>query len=228
MVELISIYKKYDSLTVLSNLNLSIDKGQVFGITGKNGSGKTTLLKIICGLEKATSGKIIIGSGNENKYNMGVSLCESDQLIYEMDGYTYLNFIGRIYKMPIKEIDKSIFELSDYFEFSDALNQPIMLFSTGTKKKISIVASIMHKPNILLLDEPFENLDPIICEKLILFLKLFQDKSRSIILSSNQIDYLLQISNRIGVLLKGNILEFSVTSQSLNLGIKDKILSAMN
>jgi ABC-2 type transport system ATP-binding protein len=227
MIELINIYKSFKDLPVLSNLNLLVKKGQILGIMGKNGSGKTTLIRLLCGLEKATSGKLIMTEETANKQKMGVSLCESDQLIYEMDGYTYLSFIGRIYKMSNKEIEKSIFELATYFEFIDVLNKPIMLFSTGTKRKISFCASIIHKPQVLLLDEPFENLDPGICEKLILFLKIFHDKNKAIIITSNQVDYLLEISTSIGILFKGNISEYEVTPQSIKTGIKAKILSEM-
>lgn len=207
MVELRQVSKSYKDKTVLINLSLSVKRGQIFGLTGKNGSGKTSLLKIICGLEKADSGDVRIINHNPGKSSIGVSLYETSQLINELDGYTFLNFIGRIYKIPIFEIDKRILELSSHFEFSDVLYKPIGSYSTGTRKKISISAAIFHKPHLLLLDEPFENLDAIVHQKLVTLVKKYISPEKTIIITSGQTDHFLGLTDNIAVLSDGRIMD---------------------
>lgn len=228
MVDLQQLYKSYNNKAVLVNLNLSVKGGQIFGVTGKNGSGKTTLLKIICGFEIADAGKVKILFDIPGKYSIGVSLYESDQLINELDGFTFLGFIGRIYKMSSYEIDKRILELSEYFEFSNVLYKPIDSYSTGTKKKISICTSIFHNPRLLLLDEPFENLDIKSCQKLIALLKTYICPDKVIIITSNQIDHLLELTSNIGILSNGRLTDFQVDPELQTIDVKNKILSELN
>ena len=228
MVDLQQLYKSYNNKGVLINLNLSVKEGQVLGITGKNGSGKTTLLKIICGFEKADAGEVRILNEISRKYSIGVSLSESDQLINELDGFTFLGFIGRIYKKSAFEIDKRILELSEYFEFSDVLYKPIDSYSTGTKKKISICTSIFHNPSLLLLDEPFENLDTNSCHKLIALLRTYTSPDKIIIITSNQIDHLLELTNNIGILSNGRITDFEVDPELKTIDVKNRILAELD
>lgn len=225
MVELYQVYKSYKNKAVLINLDLFVKKGQILGITGKNGSGKTTLLKIICGLEKVDSGNVRILTEIPGKPGIGVSLYESNHLINELDGYTFFNFIGRIYKIPLFEIEKRILELTGYFEFSDVLYKPIELYSTGTKKKMSICTAIFHKPHLLLLDEPFENLDTDCCQKLITLLKTYISPDRIIILSSSQTDHLLELTSNIGVLSNGMIKIFNADTELQKIDLNNTILS---
>jgi len=225
MVELKQINKEFGNKVIFVDLNLFIRRGHTFGLIGKNGSGKTTLLKIICGYERVTSGVVEIFNGVRINPKLGVSIYESDQLINEIDGFTYLNFIGRIHKMSRFEIEKAILELSEYFEFNDALYKPIALYSTGTRKKISICAAVIHTPHLLLLDEPFENLDLNICQKLIAFLQTFQNPERTIIITSNQIDFLIELSSIIGVLTEGSIKEFKNNHNGIDPDLRTKILT---
>jgi len=227
MVELKNIYKSYKNTQVFIDLSFKVSEGQILGIIGKNGSGKTTLLRIISGLESADSGNILVFKNKGGIEMVGISLCE-EQLIEEMDGGTYLNFIGRIYKIKKKLIEGSIIELSAYFDFEDALDKPIKLCSAGTKKKLSICSSLIHKPKLLLMDEPFENLDDKTCEKLLSFLKQFNNQDNSMIITSSKIDYLMDLSTRIGIISNYGFSEFSSNSKADDdVELKAKIISAM-
>lgn len=223
MVELCQVNKSYKNKAVLINLSLSVKRGQIFGLTGKNGSGKTSLLKIICGLEKADSGVVRVMDGIPGKSTIGASLYETSQLINELDGYTFLNFIGRIYKIPLFEIEKRILELSSYFEFSDVLYKAIGSYSTGTRKKLSISAAIFHKPLLLLLDEPFENLDATAHQKLVTLLKTYISSEKTIIITSGQADNLLEFTDNIAVLSDGRIMDLHADTGLQKMHGKNKI-----
>lgn len=224
MIVLQQVYKSYKDRKVLINLDLSVKRGEILGLTGKNGSGKTSLLKIICGLEKPDSGNVRIINDTTGKPLIGVSIYETSQLINELDGYTFLNFIGRIYKIPLFETEKRILELSDYFEFSDVLYKPIGSYSTGTRKKMSICTAIFHKPQLLLLDEPFENLDATACRKLITLLKTYISPEKTIIITSSQVDHLQQLTNNIAVLSNGRITDLHADAGFQKIGGENKIL----
>lgn len=206
MIEIKDLTKAYGKNIALDNINLTIDNGSVYGLLGKNGAGKTTLINLLVDLFPVDRGTILINGKKNNaldkddKKNIGI-VGEDLSLIEELSALEYLNFIGKIYGLPRNVLDKRIEDLfHNFFEDEKDLNKNISKYSTGMKKKIAFCAAVIHTPNILILDEPFSGLDPLVANQMISFLHQYQKDDRTIFISSHDLNYVEKIATHIGVL----------------------------
>jgi len=206
MIQITDLTKSYGGNVVIEKLDLTIKNGQVYCLLGKNGAGKTTLINIILDLIEKNGGKIqIFGIDHlqldkPNKMRIGV-VNENLALIEEINGYEFLMFVGKIYKIPSEILKKRINDLFDYFfEDKSDLKKNIAKYSTGMKKKMAFCASVIHTPEILILDEPFSGLDPLVANQMIMFIKKYQRLDRLIFISSHDLSYVEKVSTHIGVL----------------------------
>ncbi|MEX2641691.1 MAG: ABC transporter ATP-binding protein [Balneolales bacterium] len=214
MIELNGIIKKYGPVTVLNGISLTIKPDECYCLIGKNGAGKSTLINILIDFIACDKGEIKILNTNYSeddiyiRQNIGV-LPEFNPLIEDFTGYDYLKYIGLIYGLPDNLIKNRIDILSEYFydEKSDIINK-IAHYSKGMKVKLGICAAVIHKPKILILDEPFENLDPSASKALALFLLDYRKQGNAILISSHEINYIEKIATHIGI-LKETKLSFS-------------------
>jgi ABC-2 type transport system ATP-binding protein len=237
MIKINQITKRYSVKNVLDNVSISIQPNSNYCLLGKNGAGKTTLINILADFIEPNSGKVLFDnlsyaeSALEIKKNIGV-MCEANYLIEELSGYEYLTFVGKLYGIPKKELEKRINSLTIYF-FSDVVDieRSISVYSRGMKQKLMFCASVLHKPKILLLDEPFAGLDPIAANLLIEFLNNYRNKNRIIFLSSHSLNYIEKVATHIGVLDKGKILFNGTLDSFLDNGknnIDDSLLRKLN
>ncbi|MBV2247456.1 MAG: ABC transporter ATP-binding protein [Lentimicrobium sp.] len=219
MIEIHHLSKSFGKHKVLDDISLKIEQGSVYALLGKNGAGKTTLINIIVDLVQPDSGTILINNqphhslSRNDKANIG-QVGEDLALIEEFSGYEFLSFIGKIYKIPPGILEKRLHDLFDYF-FEDVadLKKGISTYSTGMKKKIAFCATVLHTPDILILDEPFSGLDPLVANQMIAFLKMYSTKDRTIFISSHDLNYVEKIATHIGVLDKAH-LQFDATLES--------------
>lgn len=209
MLELHKLSKSYNGQVVLDTLNLSVEQGSVYALLGKNGAGKTTLINILLDLLPPDAGKALLRGKDSrtltktDKQNIG-AVPEDMALIEELNGYDYLHFIGKIYSMPKEILKKRIDDLFGFFfENSQDLKKSIAKYSTGMKKKIAFCAAVIHTPEILILDEPFAGLDPLVAHQMIDFLKKYQHEDRTVFVSSHDLAYVEKIATHIGVLDNG-------------------------
>jgi ABC-2 type transport system ATP-binding protein len=224
MIEISNLTKTFDKSIILDNINLKIEKGNVYALLGKNGVGKTTLINIIIDLILPDKGNILINGKEHNKLdkkdkkNLGI-VGEDLALLEELNGREFLNFIGKIYELPKNMIDKRIKDLFNYFfEDEKDLKKNISRYSTGMKKKIAFCAAVLHTPDILILDEPFSGLDPLVANQMIEFLKAYQQKDRAMLVSSHDLSYVEKIATHIGVLNDSKLLFNSSIEDFTNLG----------
>jgi ABC-2 type transport system ATP-binding protein len=206
MIQITDLTKNYGKSTILDRLNLTIDAGQVYCLLGKNGAGKTTLINLVLDLVEKNNGSIQIFGVDHRQLDktakMRIGVVNEDlALIEEISGFEFLFFVGKIYKIPAETLKKRINDLFSYF-FEDAsdLKKNIGKYSTGMKKKIAFCASVIHTPDILILDEPFSGLDPFVANQMINFLKKYQREDRIIFISSHDLSYVEKVSTHIGVL----------------------------
>ncbi|WP_242917052.1 ABC transporter ATP-binding protein [Pontibacter liquoris] len=226
-IDIKGLTKAFGKKQILQNLDLSINKGQCYCLLGKNGVGKSTFLNCILDLIKPDAGNIQLfekdyaGHSQEVKQNLG-ALCEDNPLIEEFTGLEYLSFVARLYRLSPAETEERITSLTNYF-FSDkeSLQKNIAGYSTGMKKKIGIVAAILHKPRVLLLDEPFTGLDPIAAQLLVQLIRSYRNPNRVILISSHDLNYVERVATHIGVLNDGQLMyngtieEFTMNGKNL-------------
>jgi ABC-2 type transport system ATP-binding protein len=226
-IEISGLSKAFGKKHVIQELNLTIEAGQCYCLLGKNGVGKSTFLNCILDLIKPDAGTVSLFAKNygqhpqEVKQNLG-ALCEDNPLIEEFTGLEYLNFVAKLYKLSPAEAEERISSLTSYF-FTEkgSLYKNIAGYSTGMKKKVGIAAAILHKPQVLVLDEPFTGLDPIAAQLLVNLIRSYRNANRVILISSHDLNYVEKVATHIGVLndcrlmYNGSVQEFTMNGENL-------------
>lgn len=232
MIKIQHLSKSFGKHKVLDDISLKIEQGSVYALLGKNGAGKTTLINIIIDLVQPDSGTVSINNQPHNSLNRldkaNIGLVGEDlALIEEFTGYEFLSFIGKIYKIPHDILEKRLHDLFDYFFEDDAdFKKSISNYSTGMKKKIAFCAAVLHTPDILILDEPFSGLDPLVASQMITFLKMYKKKDRTIFISSHDLNYVEKIATHIGV-LDNALLQFDATLENFTHNGQNALDSAL-
>lgn len=182
LVELRNIGKTYDRKNVLHDISLTIDKQQIIAILGGNGVGKSTLLRIMAGIERPSTGKIIF---QNKKVNIGYGPERFPKNIRFTPG-EYLNYVGKISGMPESIIKKSIPELLERFKLEQFNSQWVMSLSKGNIQKVGIIQAIMQRPDLLILDEPLSGLDSLAQQELLKIIKEFKKEGTTILLTYHE------------------------------------------
>lgn len=220
MITVNNLTKIYNGNTVLSISNLKINKGESFGLVGNNGAGKTTFFRLILDLIKANSGEILSKdtsvAGKELWKQYTGSYLDEAFLIDFLTVEEYFNFVGKLHNMSKGDIAEFLNKYTDFFN-NEILGQKkyIRDFSKGNQKKIGIIAAMMGNPEILILDEPFTNLDPssqIRLKKILHDLK--EEKSVTMLISSHDLMHVTEVCERIVVLEKGLVVNDLLTNEN--------------
>ncbi len=218
IIETQNISKSFKGRLVLDHISFRIGKSEIFCILGKNGAGKSTLLNIVANLVKPDGGAVLYD--DEKIGRMGIPkqkeigyLGQFDLLLNELNTYDYLTFIGKIFRLPEDYIKTQSDFLIDYF-FSEKqqLSEAIGGYSTGMRKKVALCACLIHKPDLLILDEPFTNLDPQAADSLSRLLEMYSGKGemysgkgRTILMASHDLFYVKQLATQVGLLRDGSL-----------------------
>jgi len=208
-LEVININKSYGEVKALKNISFKLKKGEIVGFLGPNGAGKSTLMKIITSFINQDSGKVIISSIDKDvdailtKSKIGY-LSENNPLYNEMTVLEYLNFVSQIYKL--KDSKKRILKVSKEIGLVKVMEQEINSLSKGFRQRVGIAATLVHDPEILLLDEPTTGLDPNqLVEIRHLIKKIGQEKI--ILLSTHIMQEIPKICNRVIVINNGRLVD---------------------
>ena len=211
MLEVSSLSKEYGKLKALNNISLKIDSGEFFGLLGPNGAGKTTLINIISLLLKPDSGNINIG-GNSTKLSIKeckriIGLVPQEIALYEeLSAIENMLFWGRSYGIPGKELKRRSFELLEMTGLSDRAKSRVSTFSGGMKRRLNIACALIHKPRIIIMDEPTVGVDPQSREFVYKLLKEFHAKGHTILYTSHYLDEVEKLCDRVAIIDKGEIL----------------------
>jgi ABC-2 type transport system ATP-binding protein len=208
-LEVININKSYGEVKALKNISFKLKKGEIVGFLGPNGAGKSTLMKIITSFINQDSGKVIISSIDKDvdailtKSKIGY-LSENNPLYNEMTVLEYLNFVSQIYNL--KDSKKRILKVSKEIGLVKVMEQEINSLSKGFRQRVGIAATLVHDPEILLLDEPTTGLDPNqLVEIRHLIKKIGQEKI--ILLSTHIMQEIPKICNRVIVINNGRLVD---------------------
>lgn len=211
-IEVKNLYKKIGRKNILEDLNFKVKKGDICGFLGPNGSGKTTAIRIITGLSHATKGDILIGGQNvkENREkalkNVG-AIVESPILFSYMSGRKNLINLARLSNMKKQERENRVEEVLNIVGLSKRGDDKVKTYSLGMKQRLGIAQALLNNPEIIILDEPTNGLDPIGMKELReLILKLREEKGMTFLISSHLLDELQKICDSLVVIREGKLI----------------------
>lgn len=218
MINVSQLSKQYNGTTVLNISDLYIPSGESFGLVGNNGAGKTTFFSLLLDLIEPTSGHILNKSVQVNtseawKPHTAAFLDESFLIGY-LTAEEYFYFIGDLRKQNKADVDALLSKHEEFFN-GEILNSKKYLrdLSKGNMKKVGIIAALIGKPEVIILDEPFANLDPTTVNRLKKIIKeLADDPNVTILVSSHDLAHTVEVCNRIVALQKGQIVKDIQTS----------------
>ncbi|MEY8849431.1 ABC transporter ATP-binding protein [Psychroserpens sp. XS_ASV72] len=218
MITTSNLSKKYNDITVLNIESLEIPKGQSFGLVGNNGAGKTTYFSLLLDLIQPTTGHIqnndVLVHESEDWKPFTSSFIDESFLIGYLTAEEYFYFIGELRGQNKADVDALVAQFSDFFH-GEILNQKKYLrdLSKGNQKKAGIVAALIGNPEVIILDEPFANLDPTTQIRLKKIIKDLAEKNGvTILISSHDLLHVTDVCERIVVLEKGEVVKDLKTS----------------
>ena len=218
MITLKNITKKYSKQTVLDIIALDIPVGQTFGLVGNNGAGKTTMFSCLLDLIKPTTGNVLNNgvevASSEKWKSFTAAFLDDTFLIGYLMPEEYFYFIGELRGLKKKEVDEFINQFEDFFH-GEILGGKKYLrdLSKGNQKKAGVVAALLGEPKVVILDEPFANLDPSTQIRLKQILKdLSNNNKTTILVSSHDIQDVTEVCERIVLLEKGKVIKDIVTN----------------
>lgn len=220
MLEINNLTKKFDNLIAVQDVNLKLKKGDFFSIIGPNGSGKTTIIKNILGLLRPTAGQIKIGDVDISKEprrakaKMGY-IPDEPTMWSKITGKEMLYFFGMLYGMTELEIKKEISKLLSWFHLQGIEENYFENYSRGNKQKFTILAALLHNPNLILVDEPIVGLDPDSAEIAMKLLTNFTKNGGTVFMATHTLSVAEKYSDKVGILHQG-ILKKTGTIKNLS------------
>ena len=219
MIQVNNLTKKYNATTVLNIQELQIPKGQSFGLVGNNGAGKTTFFSLLLDLIEPTTGGIINHNievnTSENWKNFTGAFLDESFLIGYLTAEEYFYFIGELRGQNKADVDALLKKYEEFFN-NEILNTKKYLrdLSKGNMKKVGIIATLIGNPEVVLLDEPFANLDPTTVNRLKKIVKeLAENPDVTVLISSHDLIHTVEVCNRIVALNKGEVVKDINTSE---------------
>jgi len=210
-VKLTGVSKRYGDVTAVDYLDLEVKKGEVLGLLGPNGSGKSTTLKMILGLVKSDSGSVNVLSINVEDDPVAVKrkvgyVPESPRIYEFLTGLEFLDFTGDIYGMHDEDKKKRIEEFIRALDLEGREGDMISSYSEGMKQKVVIISAIMHRPELLLLDEPLSGLDPKSARIVKDLLHQLASQGVAAIMSTHVLEIAQAMCDRIAIMYEGRLL----------------------
>ncbi|MFW5709146.1 MAG: heme ABC exporter ATP-binding protein CcmA [Chloroflexota bacterium] len=210
LINIRRLVKAFDYMPVLRGIDLSIDRGEFVALLGPNGSGKSTLIRLIAGLSRPTGGKIQVGGwelpGEAMAVRAQIGLVSHKTLLYDnLTAYENLRFFARLYNLPHKQAHDRVMEMLNQVGLSRRAHSLTRTFSRGMYQRLTIARALLHDPDVLLMDEPYTGLDQDASMILDTLLAEAHNGSRTIIMSTHQLDRAAQLSSRVIILSRGDI-----------------------
>jgi ABC-2 type transport system ATP-binding protein len=210
MIELRQLTKRYGSFTAVDCIDLSVPKGELFGFLGPNGAGKTTTLRMIAGILRPTSGRITIGGvdlldrPNEAKEKLG--FIPDRPFIYEkLTGSEFLRFVAGLYGQDGEEIEHRASELLALFDLEEWRDELVESYSHGMRQKLIISSAFVHRPEVIVVDEPMVGLDPKAARTLKTLFREYTRRGHTIMMSTHTLEVAQGMCDRIAIIQRGKI-----------------------
>ncbi|MCW4000911.1 MAG: ABC transporter ATP-binding protein [Candidatus Bathyarchaeota archaeon] len=210
-ITITNLTKKFEDKTALENLNLEVQKGELFGLLGPNGAGKTTTISIICGLLKPTSGTAqILGydiQKDTQKVKEQIGVCIQETAIYPyLTGKENLELFGNLYGMNKKAINERSKMLLGKVGLTEDAKRVTAKYSGGMKRRLSLALALIHDPQIAFLDEPTVAMDPQSRHAVWDFIKAQKQQGKTIILTTHYMEEAQELCDRVGIIDHGKLI----------------------
>ena len=208
-----SIFKpKYKEVKAVKNISFDVEKGEIIAFIGPNGAGKSTTIKMLTGILYPDKGSIKVLDIDPKKdrkqlaYQIGTVFGQKEQLWTHLTPYDNFKFFGAIYDIPEKRVEKKIEEYKMLFELDEFINTPVRNLSLGQRIRCEIVASLIHEPKVLFLDEPTIGLDPVVKENIRSLIKrMNKEYKTTIFLTSHDVGDIEKLCKRVIIINDGQI-----------------------
>ena len=206
------IKPKYKTIKAVKDISFEVEKGEIIAFIGPNGAGKSTTIKMLSGILYPNSGsiKVLDIDPKEDRkklaYQIGTVFGQKEQLWTHLTPYDNFKFFGAIYDIPESRVEKKIEELKMLFELDEFINTPVRNLSLGQRIRCEIVASLIHEPKILFLDEPTIGLDPVVKENIRALIKrMYKEYKTTIFLTSHDVGDIEKLCKRVFIINNGQI-----------------------
>lgn len=212
MLKIQNLTKKFGEKIAVDNINIDVESGQICAFIGHNGAGKTTTLRCIAGITGFEEGEILIDGISIKQNPMEAKkimayLPDNPELYEHLKGIEYLNFIADIFKLDKETRQKRIEEYAKKLEIYNDLGYPISSYSHGMKQKIALVSALIHKPKLLLLDEPFVGLDPNASYQFKLIMQELANSGTTIFYSTHVLEVAEKLCSHVVIIKGGKLVE---------------------
>ncbi|MET9767404.1 ABC transporter ATP-binding protein [Streptomyces sp. NPDC006415] len=204
------LWKRFGEQVAVAGIDLELPAGKFIGLVGPNGAGKTTTLSMVTGLLRPDMGKIEVAGHDvwtdpvEVKSRIGV-LPEGLRLFERLSGRELLAYNGRLRGLPGDEVDKRATQLLDVLDLAGAQHKLVVDYSTGMRKKIGLAAALLHNPEVLFLDEPFEGVDPVSAQTIRGVLERYTRSGATVVFSSHVMELVESLCDWVAVMAAGRI-----------------------
>ena len=216
MLEIKGLTKKYKNAdkNAIEDINLTIENGDIYGFIGPNGAGKSTTIKCLVGIHSFEKGSIMLDGlsikDNPIEFKHQISYVPDNPDLYEfLTGMEYINFVSNVYDEDVSKED--IINLAKKFNLENNLLEPIRTYSHGMKQKIALIGALIHKPKLIVLDEPFVGLDPKAAFDLKEIIKELCQNGIMVFFSSHVLEVVEKFCNKIAIIKNGQIVSSGLT-----------------
>lgn len=209
ILQIKDLHKKYGEFEALKGVNLSIQKGEIYGLLGPNGAGKSTLIKCISGLEKTTSGEIVFEENitNINKYKEHIGLLPQDIALYlDFTARENISFFCSLYGYKGKNLKNRVDRALEFVGLMEFENKKAKEFSGGMKRRLNMACAIAHSPSIVIMDEPTVGIDPQSRNHILESVKKLNSEGSTIIYTSHYMEEVEELCENISIMDNGKVI----------------------
>jgi ABC-2 type transport system ATP-binding protein len=210
VLSIAGLVKRFGSTTAVAGIDLQVPRGSFYGIVGPNGAGKTTTLSMVTGLLRPDGGSITVLGDDvwrdpaAAKRRIGV-LPDRLRLFDRLTGRQLLHYAGTLRGLDSRSVAERSADLADAFDLNDALGRLVADYSAGMTKKIALASAMIHSPRLLVLDEPFESVDPVSAQNVIDILEKYVAAGGTVVLSSHSMDMIQRVCDRVAIIVEGAV-----------------------
>ncbi|MEK7667126.1 MAG: ABC transporter ATP-binding protein [Gemmatimonadota bacterium] len=211
MIQLFDLTKRYGTFTAVDRVTLTVPKGALYGFLGPNGAGKTTTLRMIAGILRPTSGRVLIGGDDVAQVplaaKMRLGFIPDRPFVYDkLTGAEFLRFVAGLYGQEGPVVEKRIDELLDVFELATWKNELIESYSHGMRQKLIISSALIHRPEVIVVDEPMVGLDPRAARLLKDLFRGFVGRGGTVLMSTHTLEIAEALCDQLAIIQGGRIL----------------------